>query len=226
MKDYSAPSHFRDDTNDREIWEHVFQLDEYQLPDDLSGKTILDIGAHIGSFAALCLHRRAARIYCFEPNIDSFQLLQQNLADDLDKVTLSNAAVYSSVTLHHTHSGGANSGGNSLWPERRGFGQPQNRYACWSIPLDDILRTIGHVDLLKIDVEGSEFPILLRSKELHRVDRIYGEWHEAEQAPEAVNGSWEWRVEMIRDYLAKFSFRMHWWPAQGELGLFQATRES
>jgi hypothetical protein len=48
-------------------------------------------------------------------------------------------------------------------------------------PLDDVIRAIARggrrIDLLKIDCEGSEYPILLTSRRLHRVDRIIGEFH-------------------------------------------------
>ena len=51
-----------------------------------------------------------------------------------------------------------------------------------TIPLDDLIRdvTLGgarRIDLMKIDCEGAEYPILFTSRMLHLVDEIVGEYH-------------------------------------------------
>src|SRR5205085_11350710 len=47
-----------------------------------------------------------------------------------------------------------------------------------TIPLDEILCGFERVRFLKIDCEGSEFPILLTSRLLSRIECIVGEIHE------------------------------------------------
>ncbi|MDQ2731571.1 MAG: FkbM family methyltransferase, partial [Armatimonadota bacterium] len=47
-----------------------------------------------------------------------------------------------------------------------------------SVSLDTILTFTGPVRLLKMDCEGSEFPILLTATKLHLVEEICGEFHE------------------------------------------------
>jgi hypothetical protein len=51
------------------------------------------------------------------------------------------------------------------------------------VPFDEIVDTISdggrrRIDLVKIDCEGAEFPILLSASLLDRIDRIVGEYHE------------------------------------------------
>jgi len=60
----------------------VFQ-DEYQINDlrPHNVRTIVDIGAHVGSFTVLCHHYwPEAKIVAIEPHPDSFDLLQRNTA--------------------------------------------------------------------------------------------------------------------------------------------------
>ena len=54
----------------------------------------------------------------------------------------------------------------------------RTRNSVEAISLDEVLSRFQRARLMKIDCEGSEFPILLTSKLLTRVDRIVGEYHE------------------------------------------------
>ena len=47
-----------------------------------------------------------------------------------------------------------------------------------TISLDDILSQFDKVKFMKIDVEGSEYPILFTSKQITKVEEIVGEFHE------------------------------------------------
>jgi predicted RNA methylase len=74
----------------------VFQ-DEYQINDlrPHNVRTIVDIGAHVGSFTVLCHHYwPAAKIVAVEPHPDSFELLVRNTAHiPANQLLLINAAV-------------------------------------------------------------------------------------------------------------------------------------
>lgn len=66
---------------DRDVINEVYTGDCYRLRDypDAAPTVILDIGAHIGTFAVLAAQLwPAAEIYCFEPNKRSFELLCEN----------------------------------------------------------------------------------------------------------------------------------------------------
>ncbi len=74
----------------------VFQ-DEYQIRDlrPHNVHTIVDIGAHVGSFTVLCHHYwPEAKIVAVEPHPESFELLQRNTAHiPQAQLRLINAAV-------------------------------------------------------------------------------------------------------------------------------------
>lgn len=62
----------RPNTQDSFIIKEVYEDNCYNLPEDLSGITIIDIGANIGAFVAACVERNAKKVIAFEPNPESF----------------------------------------------------------------------------------------------------------------------------------------------------------
>lgn len=169
----------RRDSWDAGIYASVVGRNEYELPETLpAGETILDIGAHIGSFARACHQRGARRILCYEPNAENFAFLRRNVAK-LEGVRARHAAVLHLAGFVACHplpltAAGENTGGAAVQPAAAGVP---------SVALDDLLRREGKIGLMKLDCEGSEWPILLRSRELCRVQRICGEYHECPTHP-------------------------------------------
>jgi FkbM family methyltransferase len=45
---------------------------------------------------------------------------------------------------------------------------------------DDVLDKFDRVRFLKMDIEGSEYPILYTSKQLYKIEEIVGEFHEVD----------------------------------------------
>src|SRR5690606_14735316 len=125
----------------------------------------------------------------------------------------------------------ANTGGGSVVWESDGPG-------IEALPFDDLIEEITdggrrRIRLLKIDCEGSEFPILLTATKLDRIDRISGEFHEygCERNPQTipeharVRGVDQYTVEALADSLRRAGFEVSW-QRQGDssLGLFHARR--
>lgn len=69
--------HHRADTNDLGIIEQVYTNNACRLPEDMSNKIMVDIGAHIGGVSVLAAER-GARVFAFEPCKSSFDLLVIN----------------------------------------------------------------------------------------------------------------------------------------------------
>jgi FkbM family methyltransferase len=176
----------------RNIFGPVFASDEYQIGDTRfdGHDVIVDVGAHIGAFSYLCYTKGARAIYCYEPGGRNFRLLERNLGS-LPGVHLSRAAVWRSdrvrpAELRLSGPAGENTGASSVLAGGRVVdfhaqttleleSEPE---AVTAIPLDDILESFDRVRLLKVDCEGSEFPILLTSNKLHKVEWIVAEIHE------------------------------------------------
>lgn len=226
---------FRPDTNDAEVFEAVVARNEYRLPTRFRADTVvLDVGAHIGSFSYLALSRGAGHVYAFEPELSNFRQLSANLAGFGQRAHPANRALWRSDTpalqLNFWRSDDArNTGGGSVIWETSG--PPVE-----SIPLDDVIRATVQkhgrpIDLMKLDCEGAEFPILLTSRELSHVDRIVGEYHELLAAPPRhaqVAGAGFFTLARLRECLSDAGFGVvHEHQAEGPLGtrgLFFANR--
>lgn len=172
---------------------------EYPLPRRFEpGDVVLDLGCHIGAFAVRAAGR-GARVLGYEVSRENYALARMNTAR-LPAVEVRWGAVWRSDvpagTLRFTpHPDGENTGGGSVLfldeaAHRRfaalapgGSGAPRKppslaAHEVPAVPLDGVLRELGRVRLLKLDVEGAELPILLTARKLGRVDEIVGELHE------------------------------------------------
>jgi len=178
----------RSTTIDPAIYRMVVVENEYRLPPRFeSGDLILDIGAHIGFFALAVLARGAGRVVCVEADRENYEIARTNLAGFIEagRVGLLHGAAWRSDdnedTLYHAgyprlRGGLLNTGGGSI--HTAGGGEPTPK-----IPFDEIIdeetrKSGARVRLLKLDCEGSEFPILSTSSRLHLIDEIAGEYHE------------------------------------------------
>ncbi len=170
----------RPGTLDEVVIVEVLRRNAYLLPERFS-KTdvILDIGAHIGAFAFLCLARGAGHVWCYEPDHDNFQLLETNTAPFLGchrhrkavwRSDRKEAVTYSGYTPVMTACGSCLPG---VEVDKQNQHLPVD-----TISLDEILQEAGQVRLLKIDAEGAEFPVLSTCTRLAQVQEICGEVHE------------------------------------------------
>jgi FkbM family methyltransferase len=225
----------------------VSDLDEYGLgnlqlePNDV----IVDVGAHIGVFSYLCHILGSRAIYCYEPWPDNFHGLQRNLAT-LSGVHLFRAAVWRSdeaapggrlvISGPHGENTGACSvlaGGEPLRFLRGHETQTDDsaKRTARSVPLDDILSRFERVRLLKLDCEGSEFPILLTSMQLHRVDWVVAEVHEVDgvgmsRLPPAsrVRGCSEYLMDCLVGRLRAEGFHVRTHPVGSGIHMLNARR--
>ncbi len=119
--------------------------------------------------------------YGFEPSRENYECAVRNLQLFSDQVHLYQKAVWRSdrkedrLQLAPSHNLANTAGGSVIWSH----GEEE----VSAVAFDDIICDITdngkhHVRMLKIDCEGSEFPILLTSKMLHLIDIIHGEFHE------------------------------------------------
>ncbi|HEV8542608.1 MAG TPA: FkbM family methyltransferase [Verrucomicrobiae bacterium] len=169
---------FRKGTLDQAICRSVSELNEYALPARFNpDDVIIDVGGHIGSFSASCHARGSRSIHCFEANAENYEFARRNLKA-LAGVRVSHKAVLHMGMRVETQAfpktmEGQNTGGGAIFVHRTGSVQ--------AIALDEVLRKVKRCRLLKLDCEGSEWPILLYSKELWRVQSIRGEFHEMQK---------------------------------------------
>ena len=146
---------------------------------------ILDVGAHIGGFA-IAAAERGAHVWCFEPDPENFGLLMENTAAyrrrgriraDCKAVWRSDRRCTSlpfNPLRRLEGEWGVQTGAGTCCTETH---RPDTVHVP-AVPLDRLLREAGSVELLKLDCEFAEYPILLTSRHLRRVRRVAAEFHE------------------------------------------------
>ncbi len=138
------------------------------------GMTVVDAGAYTGYYSLVASRAvgRAGRVLAFEPEPGNFSLLQQNLTKngasnvEAHRIALSNGRGTASLFL----SGAANCGKPSLSQLNSLTLLQENLTSDDATPfvvvkterLEQILeeRSLDHVDVLKMDVEGAEALVL------------------------------------------------------------------
>lgn len=151
----------------------VLRHNEYRLPDSFEpDDVIVDVGAHVGSFAYACLSRGAGRVLSYEPEKSAFEMLKQNTAHWGERAELHNAAAWrdsDGVRLFEAP-WPFTAMGHTLYPDE----------GAWvpSVSFKEILADAGpKIRLLKLDCEGAERPLLDSVDRLDQVQEIAGEIH-------------------------------------------------
>lgn len=145
--------------------------------------TIVDIGAGIGEFTIFAAHGHVGnRVLAFEPFTESNLLLRENLKlNQVKNVEVFSSAVWNqSGELLLDLSGGEPLQLQSAAAELVATDSSKYRRVA-SISLADILKEqhIDKVDLMKLDCEGAEYPIVFGADDetLGKIQRIVMEYH-------------------------------------------------
>lgn len=123
------------------------------------GKIMIDIGANIGAYSILSYHN-FEQILAVEPGQEALHILQQNIIlNNANNITVISKAVsdkIGSVKLYRT-------------PELVNYSiknESDSYIEVQTISLNELLRPFNIVDLVKIDVEGSELEVVYSGIEL------------------------------------------------------------
>lgn len=174
---YGTSFYLRPDTSDLYTFDQVFIQDQYKLSYPFEPRTIVDAGANIG-LSAVYFSRRFpnAQVIAVEPDKANFVQLQQNCAD-YPRVEAICAGVWSTDSYLKIINTEATN--NSF---RVVETAPDDASAIPAICLATIMQQQNWpvIDLLKIDIEGSEKEIFSTNYEvwLPRVRMLLVEVHD------------------------------------------------
>ncbi len=120
-----------------------------------AGSTVVDVGANIGVFSLFAVYSGAAKVHAYEPCAESFDILQQNIADNglASTIEACRSAVVG-LPRGPVRFPRSSNVFNTILPDGAVVGTSDEVDA---VTLATVLARTARVDLLKMDCEGAEF---------------------------------------------------------------------
>ena len=189
--------------DNKEQWKtFIMREASYTIPDECRGGLCVDAGCNIGDFE-MNHKNRFDKYVCFDVFEENVTEAKYNTKDLGVEVEINKLAVWSESNKFidvmayepHTnknlqHFGNSGNVGCVEYKGERGEGWKQENTIdlIRTISIETIIEQYGHINLLKVDVEGSEYEFLL-GKDLSKINYIVGEFHfEAEK----IQGLIDW----------------------------------
>lgn len=206
--------YIRGGTSDIYICKEIFSWKEYvEVPKGV----VFDLGANIGAFSIFAA-QTAQKVYAFEPESTNYAQLVKNIAvntfSNITPIKKAVGGVSGSALLYRAS---ANKGSSSIVSA-----VSSDTEKVEVITVEEAMKICGvdHIDLLKVDIEGSEYDLFehISLETLERIQRIEMETH-------PVKGK---RVKDIESKLLQAGFKVR--VKMNRLSLFGlrllfATRE-
>lgn len=174
-------------------FEDIFVEKNYKFNTDSKYPIIIDCGANVG-LSSMFFHNEFpnAKIYAFEADPKIFRYLENNISKcNCSNVKVFNQAVWIEDGKVNLSSEGADSG-SIVYNEKS--------ISVKSFRFSDYLEKFDKIDMLKMDIEGAEFDVLMDcSNQLSRIQNIFIEFHSHIKD--------EQKLSNILDLLEKNGFR-------------------
>jgi FkbM family methyltransferase len=153
LKDYKYPVFLRNESSDVHVFSQVIYEQEYDIKYRVNPTVILDCGANIGLSTIFFKNKfPEATIISVEPERSNFNLLQIN-TERYPNIHCLNYGIWNRSTHLKIKD---NSRGN--WGFTVEETDKQDPDTIEAISIDEVMRRyqLNHIDILKIDIEGSE----------------------------------------------------------------------
>ena len=143
--------YLRPDTWDANI---VAEQRHYKLLNIVSGSVVLDLGAHIGSFALWAFKQGALIVYSFEPDQENFSILYQNWESSIHRNVwvIQNVAVSTKAEWKVLYRIVNNTGMHTLIQPRK-YAETSG---ILTASFENVLDAVPSPTHIKIDIEGEE----------------------------------------------------------------------
>jgi FkbM family methyltransferase len=185
------------------------------------GWNIIDIGAGLGDFTLFAATAQPdTRVFAFEPFPESFGLAQENL--QINRVA--HVKLFDQAVAAASGKLVLDLAGNEPLQIRSQLEAVENtqHLTVGAFSLSDVLVTQGieSCNLLKLDCEGAEYPILFNTSQqtLEHIERIVMEYHDDVT---------EYTHHDLARFLSEHGFRVETFsnPVHSNLGYLRASRE-
>ena len=155
LQGYLHPVYLRNCPSDTQIFTQIFLREELKIDLKKPPKTIIDGGANIGLAALYLINRYPeTSIYSIEPDHSNFKILQKNTIH------------YNAIACYNNGIWNRNAklkiinmeAGNESFIVSEVDDDNKNNDVIHAITINEIIKLnkIQHIDLLKLDIEGSE----------------------------------------------------------------------
>jgi FkbM family methyltransferase len=159
LKESGITIYLRHASPDLNAFDQIFRFGHYEPPDEVERRLaqvvpplqVVDLGANVGFFGAFTFGRYpSATVVAFEPAPENLELLNMSVAanPECDWSVVAAAATTEDGEVPFT---------SGLFTNSR---VAETEEATTSVPCVDVFPYVVDVDVLKIDIEGSEWAIL------------------------------------------------------------------
>ena len=185
-----------------DLMTETFSMESYKESLHGTEMVIVDAGAFVGD-TAFAFHPYAKKIYALEPSAEAYECLTRNIKElNLDKVTPINKGLWNTNGKERLYISAGGDTGACITP----FTAMKRGFDIEVMTIDKLFEeyNIDHVDLLKVDIEGSEFALFESEgfkKVVDKIDKIVLEAHPF-FVPGITGGS-IWRIPYL---LSKYGF--------------------
>ena len=195
----------------------IFLDKDYEIPIK-NTKTIIDIGANIGTYSLFAAKKFPhSNIYAYEPEKSTFRVLKKNLEENgVKNVKSFRLGVSSKPGFRYFYTYQA-SGFTSLLPTRKdGKRQKVKVTTLLKIFKDNLIKTCG---LIKMDCEGAEYEILLNCPDslFKRIKAFVLEYHDGLSEHKSTE-----LVNLLSQKAYKVRVRKH--PLEDDIGIIYAKK--
>lgn len=180
--DVRFPFFLRMPSSDAATFEQIFIKQEYDFDVKRPPQTIIDAGANIGLAAIYFANKYpSARIIAVEPEDSNFEILKKNVGPYGNIVCIRGALWHENAQINLTDPGLGKWGFMTQEQDgaERAYGDVVHKVQGMTV--DSIMEQhgIGHVDILKIDIEGAEREVFQDSSAwIEKTDALIVELHE------------------------------------------------
>jgi FkbM family methyltransferase len=182
-EDYEHPVYLRNYTTDIPAYKEIIERHKYCVAAKYEPKYIIDAGANVGMAAIYFANKyKNARIIAIEPESKNYELLKQNTEYYMN-ITVIKAALWNTsgeISLFDT---GLGNDGFMVEANKTMLKTPIKniKQTIKTVTVDEIINEfhIDSIDILKIDIEGSEKEVFESCKSwIHKTKCIIVELHE------------------------------------------------